>query len=201
MTFVCIASGPSLSEYQLKVVRQRMSKCTVVSVNDNYRVFPDADILFSADSDWWLYHYDEAALCTLADFRTVKGARANFLLKGGDDPYRPLIECPIHRNPEEIGQSKRTFYGGNSGITAIDFARQMGATKIILLGYDHMHTDKTHWFGDHPPELRTEPIFDYWIENFKHLAEAYERLGIDLVNCSYPTALTHCRQSTIEEEL
>jgi hypothetical protein len=92
------------------------------------------------------------------------------------------------------------FHGGNSGLLAIELARVLGATKIVLLGYDCKVSGKSHWFGNHPEGFRNADGIDDWIVAFDQLDKAYKELGIDLVNCSLDTALT-IRRSTLEKEL
>jgi len=90
--------------------------------------------------------------------------------------------------------------GINSGYQAINLAVHLGASRIILLGYD-MGPDGTrdHWFGEHPdgqpspyPQMR---------EYFETLVEPLQAIGVTVINCSRRTALTAFPCVPLEQEL
>ena len=60
-TIVCAASGPSLTADQAGVVTaaQTRGRCRVIAVNNTWRMFPNADVLFAADDRWWAEHLGE----------------------------------------------------------------------------------------------------------------------------------------------
>jgi hypothetical protein len=88
--------------------------------------------------------------------------------------------------------------GGSSGYQAIQLAWNLGASKIILLGYD-MAGDQ-HFFGTHPKGLNNAPA-DSHQGPFVGLSKAAQAIGLDVVNCSRQSALPDIRRSTFELEL
>jgi len=86
-------------------------------------------------------------------------------------------------------QIGRITYGGNSGHQAIHLARNMGAAKIILLGYD-FHGNGSHWFGEHPQEIRGGHDYNLWLSSIKHLARDLKNEGIEVINCTPGSAIT-----------
>lgn len=88
----------------------------------------------------------------------------------------------------------------NSGLGAIALAKQRGAARVILLGYDAQHTGgKSHWHGDHPPKLGNAGVAAQWPAQFR---KAKEWIGdLPVVNCSRETALTCFPQGVLEAEL
>lgn len=79
-------------------------------------------------------------------------------------------------------------YGANSGYQAIHLAYNLGASKIILLGYDY--GGNSHFFGDHPQPLRSGHDYRRWHSAIKILADDLKAAGVEVINCS--------RQSTIK---
>jgi hypothetical protein len=188
MLVVCIASGPSLTQEQVNSIPDGT---TVICVNDNYRLYPKCQHVFAADSKWWRRYYDDV-------IATVSPACRLHTTYKATPRWERVEGWHTHKTPSKIGYSM--FHGGNSGLLAVELARVLGATKIVLLGYDCRIKDKSHWFGDHPEGFRNADGVDEWIVAFDQLDKAYKELGIDLVNCSLDTALT-IRRSTLEKEL
>lgn len=81
-------------------------------------------------------------------------------------------------------------HGRNSGYQALNLAYHLGASKIVLIGYD-MQTDgaKVHWHGDHPKGLQNARTIDRWAGYFPALAADLEQEGVEVVNCTIKTAL------------
>jgi hypothetical protein len=84
----------------------------------------------------------------------------------------------------------RLRYGSNSGYQAINLAYLMGAKRILLLGYDMGHSDKRHFFGEHPKAIRASTDYRQFIPGFSALARDLDKEGVSVINCSRQTALT-----------
>lgn len=192
-TFVCIASGPSLTPTQIDICRGNVG--SVIVVNDNYKIAPWADHLYAADKQWWLLYID--------DINRKFGGKK--WIANEQEVAKQLnitsIECNYKPGLADNGSLN---CGNNSGYQAVNLAYKLGAKKIILLGYDMKigSNGKLHWFGNHPSVLRNEvKLFPRWVNYFRDLAKDLNTKGIDVVNCSTDTALDCFRISTIEKEL
>lgn len=192
-TFVCIASGPSLTPIQIDICRDKVG--SVIVVNDNYKIAPWANHLYAADKHWWLLHIDDIKL-KFGGMKWIANEKETAKLLGITS-----IECNYKPGLAEDGSLN---CGNNSGYQAVNLAYKLGAKKIILLGYDMKigSNGKLHWFGDHPSSLRNEPsLFPRWIDLFRQLAKDLHAKGINVVNCSTDTALDCFEISTLEKEL
>lgn len=93
-------------------------------------------------------------------------------------------------------------FGGNSGYQAINLAYLMGASSVVLLGYDMGNTSvKSHWHGDHPGELNKQLPTALWLEKFPALAADLKYEGVKVVNATRETALTCFDRLPLEEAL
>lgn len=167
MDFAVLATGPSMSQEVADFVR---GKCGVVAVNDAYRLAPWADALVCNDAAWWNVHKDAYEF---------KGRKF----------------CGVTRKGlEYIPATPRFPAGTNSGLQGCRVAEMLGATRILLLGFD-MHG--THYFGPHPAPLRNTPPhrFKAFLQQFANWK------GVPIINCTPGSALTHFPMSTIEAEL
>ena len=188
-TIVCIASGPSLSMADVLQCRQRPA----IAINSSVIAAPGADWLLGGDLKWWRWFHKTPLAAGFGGHRVTAHRKAfdaypevTFLRPTGVEGYDPTPGCV------------RT--GMNSGYVAIHFAAHLGATRILLLGYD-MHADATgkhHWHAEHPDGSHPQ----YWraVRHFETLVEPLQARGIEVLNCtpgSAVTAFPHVRLSAV----
>lgn len=80
----------------------------------------------------------------------------------------------------------------NSGLLGVKVAVLMGATTVLLCGFD-LHSPGEHFFGRHGGSLRSTTA--QRMEAFKRQFERYQPRGVEIINCTpgsalrvYPTA-------------
>lgn len=179
-TVLIVASGQSAFRYEgTRTFR-------VLTVNLSFRLYPDADALYAADSSFWQWYGDAR------QFEGVKIApdgRAALYCK-----LLELVDIPKGRDgrrhdpmifdrPRVIGCG-----GGNSGFQAVNVAVNAGARRIGLLGFDYCGR---HWHDDHPPALRNPSTNQLlkWREHFDNAAPGLAARGVEVVNLSSVSAL------------
>lgn len=173
--WVIIATGQSLKIEQVEYV-QRMwarGKCKVAVVSNAYELAPWADMLVSADSDWWRMH---------PRAREFKGEKYSRHEQSGG------VMGFAYRQHNLVN-------GSNSGLLAMNIARDLKqAKKLVLLGFD-MHG--THYFGPHPKGLNnTTP------KRFKtHISQFTGFAGAEVINCTPGSALTQFPMMPLHEAL
>jgi len=168
MTHVVMATGPSVNK---SIADSIYGRCSLVAVSDAYRIAPWAEALVSADAAWWKAHPDALQFAgkrfgILHDFQGVKGV-------------------------EKVTAAS----GTNSGLLGIMVAVQLGAKKIILLGFD-MHSPGTHFFGRHPAPLKSTPPAR--MEVFKRQFANYMPRGVSIINCTPNSALNCYPKDSLE---
>jgi hypothetical protein len=193
-TCVVVASGPSLTVDQCAQVAaaQAAGKCHTLVVNDNWRLLPDADVLYAADGRWWRLHWPAVNAGFRGEMWTCKR-----------DTAKQYGICYIDSTPRKPGVSRTPgliHEGGNSGYQAIGLAYHFGATRIVLIGFDMQHRpgDPPHWFGKHPQGLSNAGGVKDWAPKFNALADDLRAEGVELLNCSLRTALTVPRTDLTE---
>ena len=190
MTIVCVASGPSLSLHDV----ERCRPYPVLVINSSVVAAPWAHWLLGGDLKWWRWFRQTPLASVFAGHRVTAHRKAfeafpelSFLHPTGLDGFDPTPGCV------------RT--GRNSGYAAIHFAAQLGATKIVLLGYDMQPdvTGKHHWHDEHPDGSHPQ----YWraLSYFETLVEPLQALGVEVVNCSRATALECFPRMDLEDAL
>lgn len=186
MTFAIIGGGPSLTPDDVAdvFVCHARGQMYVIGINDAYRCAPWVDALYAADAKWIDAHDG------VASFQGQK-----YSIEGGSQPATTRPDWCVLRNTGFVGLETHPSglrAGFNSGYQAINLAVHLGATRILLLGYDMgpAPDGRTHWFGDHPEAIRTVSPYDQMRAAFDTLVEPLKALGIEVINCSRRTALT-----------
>lgn len=185
-TFVLIANGPSLTRAQVAEARLAWidGEARVLGCNDAYRMAPWIDALYAADDYWWDAHID-AVRKTSID--TLYCCDQHSCEKYG------LWHTPVAEDFENCdGLSLDPSFihgGGHSGFQLLNVALHLGASRILLLGYDCGVTTKTHWFGDHPPSMQKATPYQEFMKFYEQASQQFRELGIEVVNCSGASAL------------
>ena len=93
--------------------------------------------------------------------------------------------------------------GGNSGFQAINLAAQMGASQIVLVGFDMRIDAGLHWHGRHLHGLNNprEANVLRWRRRLDDAAGSLAERGIDVVNASQVSMLKGYRMADLGEVL
>ncbi len=165
-TFICIASGPSLTAGDCDLARR--SGLPVIAVNSSWMAVPDCQHIFAADCSWW-DHYHKILRGRAERWTQSKRAASRY----GVRLFRPVESGPF-----------------NSGQLAIQLAAHLCAARVILLGYDCSIENRTHWHGCHPATMHN-PVpreVGRWHTDFSSLAGILP--DVEIINASRETALT-----------
>lgn len=212
-TVVCAATGPSFSIEQARYIEQARAdgKCRVIAINDNWKLLPNADILYAADGKWWDRYLPEVKASRFkgelwtVNKRAAPGYIATKRPRTGVAPRLPaLTELNYIRcTALEILSDSAVFGGKTSGCHAIGLARfKYRPARILPVGYDMQRTyGKQHHFGDHPEGLSNNLPFAEGAVHLGRLAEAMRADGIEIINCSRETALTCFPRMKLEDIL
>lgn len=186
---VCIGGGPSLMRADVEACRGR---ARVLAINDAIRLAPWADVLYAADARWWITHQETKLFTGLKFSLQPCIGRSDVMV------LRNTGRFGLERDPTGL----RT--GGNSGFSAINVAVHLGASTIVLLGYDLRRIQsRAHWFGSHASPLHdpSESQLVTWRGHFATLVDPLAALHIPLINCTPDSALTWFPQRSLGDVL
>lgn len=172
---VIIASGPSAVEDDLSVIR-----CPVIVVNNSWRLYPSADVLFAGDRVWWDRYGDDAK-----SFRGRKVCHDSYAARRHGIES---VEC--NKGAYFLMDAPRIGFGGNSGFQALNLAVNWGCRRIALVGFDMHLNDGAHWHEDHPRGMLnpTPSGVRKWKSGFERAA-AQLRGKVDVFNCNPQSGL------------
>ena len=190
-TWVCIASGPSLTPEDVEAVKH----LNVIAVNDNWKWLrgwrgTGRRFVYGCDPRWWdEYHSavlgaDLDAACWTQDRKTADKYNLNWIESRRKPNLSPRGSGYIHQ-------------GSNSGFQALNCAYEWSAQTVLLLGYDMTNERGKHWFGNHPGNMQADSPFGLFVAGF----DSIDVPDLNIINCSRDTALTCFPRMTIDEAL
>lgn len=174
-TAFLLGCGPSVRRADV----ERLHGRRVIAINDSVFLAPWADVLYACDARWW-----QTRAPRLNGYR---GLRVTLSDVPGTLRLRNTGETGMETEPDGL----RT--GKNSGYQAINLAYHLGATRIVLLGYDMRigRAGELHWNAR--PELQTASGFSRtlaaMLPMFDTLVEPLRAAGVEVLNATPGSAL------------
>lgn len=188
-TAFLVAGGPSLKGFDGAVLEGRR----VITINDSYQLCPFAEFVYFCDTKWYRWHEDKPA------FRQHTGTKVRLEPYAGEQPLPEPVK--VLRNDTQAEHSGETGglclepdglrTGRNSGYQCINLAFHLGATRIVLLGYDMKPGEggQVHWFGNHPKPTKATVFKDAMLEHFPTLVDPLADAGVEIINCTPGSAI------------
>jgi len=181
-TVICIATGSSIT---LQDVEFCQGKGKLYAVKEAILYAPFADILYSADTDWW----------------DLKDRWQSFTGKKWTVSSEAALKYNLNHieyDPKIIWSDKQGLIasGGNSGFQAINLAYLHGAERIILLGYDMGYKSQKHFFDKTHKRDSRNSDYHKWLEHFE---KASKVIPIEIINCTRETSLECFPRMSLED--
>lgn len=175
-TFICVASGPSLVSTDCQIIHR--ANIPIIAVNSSWRAVPYCSAIYAADCCWWEEHYS-----------TITSSAERWC---GDEftAHRFGISC-------FVSALQGSF---NSGQRAIELAIHLGASRVLLLGYDCSIRHGSHWHGNH--QLLANPdkfSIPRWHDEFSRIKSVAG--STEIINCSRYTRLTCFPRQSLQAAL
>lgn len=169
-TWAILAPGPSASSEDAERVRAAGIPLGVVS--SAFPLAPWADFIASTDAAWWRKYPEALRL--------------------------PVLKYTMH----EVRGVERVRVAGyvsvNSGVLALECAKRLGATRVLLLGVD-MHG--THFFGKYTNGLSNTTDQRRRMHLAQYARWAKRNQDIQVINCTEGSALTCFPKASLDDAL
>lgn len=193
-TAFILGSGPSLSKDDVELLRGRH----VIVVNGSYNICPWGEVLFFMDNQWFR---DRKELIKNWPGLVVSYSRVA-KLELPDIVHRILTDTmPTFPTPG----SPKVRHGNNSGQTGLSLAIAMGATTIVLLGFDMKTGDDghTHCHDEYgvPGEKDKRVYNRLFIPFFRGWNADAKAIGVTILNATPGSALTEFPMIDLREFL
>jgi len=189
-TVFIIGGGPSAQTVDFNLLQDEL----VICINDAYRDFPNATMIYWVDDSWAATNYDNLKQHKCKLIFTSKLKRyvtpnpnkepvttvGTFVLKRtGDYGYDPTPDCVM---------------GNNSGVQVLNLVVNMKPENVILIGYDMKRVgNKSHYHEQERPYVRDQIYNDVFTPSINSLAEGMKSVGngVNVINAN-PTSAARC---------
>ena len=162
----------------------------VIGVNMAYKIGDWIDMVFWGDKKWYLNNRVE-----LGEFKGLKVTCHPYFANGSfkNENVKSVVKDNSHPAGISSDPSKASW-NSNSGAAAISVAANMGATRIVLVGFDmKLGTDqRQHWHSEYGITKPREPKhlpFHRHLVGFPHIAKDAKARGITIINACPDSAI------------
>lgn len=175
-TIAIIGGGPSLKGFDwapLKAIGW-----PIITVNNAWKLFPQALIGFFADARWWrlngatmLEGFEGRIMTAAPQQRFVEHIRLTHL--------RREYNAPLGLAPDLVA-------GMDSGTMAVNLAYHLGARRIVLFGMDMTYEGDSHWHKEHVWETTPERYEQTFAPVLIKMIEALRQRGVSVIRATQP---------------
>lgn len=183
----CFATGPSLTEEQVRLVEplHAAKKVLAFGLNDAYRIVPYLDVLYACDPKWWDVHMEQE---DHKQYGLAEYPAEQWTQDSGVPKKYPNVNRIPGAGKKGFGE-KTIHFGSNSGFQLLNLAYLMGVEKMFLLGYDMGaggDNVEQHFFGPHPKPLSRGR---HYASFSKHFETIQPEIRQRIINCTPTTNL------------
>jgi hypothetical protein len=190
--FFIVGGGASVTESELWPIYGARS---VIAVNEAAFLLPHFSAAVSIDHQFMAHR--AARLCEIALLCPVYLCPPKHAAQSLQDKIPDAVFLRETSKWDAHGIHRR---GGSSGYAALNAAVLMGATRIVLVGFDYKRTGgRKNWHGAYTwPQNEN---FASWARAFDPLVALFAERGIEVVNASPDSAMTAFPRMTLEQAL
>ena len=172
-----IGSGPSISKTPLNYLRGK----NVITCNNAYQLYPYSQYHAFRDFQWWEWHKQSLLKCYFGLLLTIA--------KQCED--LPGIIYLKHRSKLAVWPMESdTVAGIDTGGLALWAAVHLGATRIVLHGFDmRVVAGRHHWHEDHPEPTNKEVYERRFMPAYASFPEALKMAGVEVLNATPESGL------------
>ena len=169
----------------------------VIGVNAAYKIGDWMNIVFFSD-ERFISHNREGLMTypgELYSCNTNYSPENKTISRVTYIPKTPTKKYGLSENNKSI------CWNDNSGAAAINLAINLGAEKIILLGFDMKNIQGSHFHNEYPWQKGKNPPYIKHLKGFENIALEAKKRGVEILNCSSESEITQFKKVTVKEAL
>ena len=179
-TVYIIGGGPSIMGMNLEVIRNKR----VIGTNHAFQLYPWVDVLYFGDCQF----RSMAPLDAWPGIKVTSCGRVPLLGQG----WRGIRRIGRAKN-YGIEHDKPGFvaWNDNTGASAINIAYWLGASCVVLIGFDMHPAGKRHNYHDlYPARARGYDPYKKHMRCWPYIARDAKALGMEIINATPGSAIT-----------
>lgn len=173
---ICVGGGPSLKGFDLTPYKD----IPTIAVNQAYEIAPWAQYLFFADRRWYMWPHNKPNVDAFPGIKVTVGKTL----------FPPELDFRRMIRDKDAGLChERTHLAGiDSGCVAVNLAFHLGASRIILLGYDSGFSAEgmSHFHNKHQVDANHMYYTDRYGPRLSALAQRLRDVGVPVVRSTPP---------------
>jgi hypothetical protein len=169
-----LGGGPSLANFDVSLLNGKH----VISVNNAYKLAYFSEVLFWGNCWWFEQHRKH--------LETFPGMMITTCQYEINLPQR-VMHVRQQLNRFGLGANCGLLtWNLNAGACAVDLAVQLGATTVVLLGYDMRQIDgRNNWHDDHKTSLDPNwNPYEEFLLAWPYIAHDAQEMGIQIINAT-----------------
>lgn len=186
-TVVVLGGGPSLKNI---VVNNPLLNQRVIVIHYAILAMPTASIWFSGDSRcYWELQKEIDSIQCLKISMNIRNSKWPSL--EGQKDIR-IVGCKKGKGISSLEDRSILYYNGSAGGAAIDLAAKLGASRIIMYGFDARTIPKDY----NPPPYCSPHTKNKIVQGWKLERGIWQKIlsgckekGIEIINCTPDTEL------------
>ena len=217
-TAVLIATGPSINEEQVAIVKQahEAGKCRTLTINNSYQIAPFTNAHLTVGDSWYQHYWplDEV-------LRTMPAHKYTWYLDIAKQYNIKYIKAVVK---DGISTDPRIIHiNHGSGPMMVNLAYHYGIRRLLLIGHDmrfatnydgrrqKVGSTPRHYFGEYPKQMQHWPsvkiglskpgVIDGLIEVYNKMGPQLKSLGMEVINCTPASSLPTFPMSDLRKEL
>lgn len=185
-TVFIIGGGPSLKGFNWSSLKNK----NTIAINKAYTVAPWSKVFYWTDSRFYKWYKN--------DIDKLNGLKYTI---NYNNVYKNDIKVLKKGKKHGLEINNTTIaHGDNSGCAAINLAYHLGATKIVLLGFDLDFNKDTHFHDGYPVNPTSKKIYkNRFFVSFRYISKELEKKNIKVLNAS-ETSILDCFEKITHEE-
>jgi uncharacterized Rossmann fold enzyme len=194
---ILLGGGPSLPSL---IDGIRFVNAYVIAINDAFRLYPDADMLFFGDTKWYWWNKGDVDGFNGLKVTCDRQRKASKVAKDGKifPSVRKVakgVELNIVRTCKGYGlrtESDRINFNSSSGAAAINLAYHLGAKEVVLVGYDMRLINGERNWRRHPNQGDgPQKGYEKFLGPFDKIAPDALEVGLNIINATPGSGLKH----------
>ncbi len=177
-TAYILGGGSSLLKENLELIHNER----VIGINNSFMMGDWVDVCWWGDPRWFDWNEKE-----LAEFGGLKVCCcASLMQRQGVKVVRRGKPMGLELRPDFISWNK------SSGGSGVDLAVHLGASKVVLLGFDMHYEEKTgnnNWHDLHKVKQHSFDPYPRFMESFAHIRKDAQERGVEMINSTMNSSI------------
>ena len=181
-----VGGGASLKHFDFNKLKGK----NVIALNSAYKYVDETAVIYWADASWGQDEESKGLAAHPSKYKFSSRINADSMILSNKTG---LAGCNWLKKTGDYGfdPNVNNVRGNNSGAHGINFAINLGAYRIFLLGFDMGYTgSKSHFHEEYQSSVGSSTYTELFIPSIVSMAKDIKHIPVTIINCSISSKLT-----------